>query len=89
MIYSVVPMHVCSVVVNCLQPYSLRPVRLLCPWGFCRQEYWSGLPFPPPGDLPNPGIKPLSPALLVDSLPLSHLGSPYRKWMHALDGGAW
>ena len=34
--------------------------------GFCRQEYWSGLPFPPPGDLPNPGIKPaslISPAL--------------------------
>ena len=31
--------------------------------GFLRQEHWSGLPFPPPGDLPNPGIKPLSPAL--------------------------
>ena len=30
----------------------------LCPWGFSRQEYWSGLPCPPPGDLPNPGIKP-------------------------------
>ena len=30
---------------------------------FSRQEYWSGLPFPPPGDLPNPGIKPTSPAL--------------------------
>jgi len=36
--------------------------RLLCPWGFSRQEYWSGLPFPPPGDLPNPGIEPRSPA---------------------------
>ena len=46
--------------------------------GFLRQEYWSGLPFPSPGDLPNPGIKPLSPvppALWVDSLWLSHLGS--------------
>ena len=32
--------------------------------GFPRQEYWSGLPFPPPGDLPNPGIQPVSPALL-------------------------
>ena len=32
--------------------------------GFSRQEYWSGLPFPPPGDLPNPGIKPPSPALV-------------------------
>ena len=31
--------------------------------GFSRQEYWSGLPFPPPGDLPDPGIKPTSPAL--------------------------
>ena len=31
--------------------------------GFSRQEYWSGLPFPPPGDLPNPGIEPTSPAL--------------------------
>ena len=30
--------------------------------GFSRQEYWSGLPFPPPGDLPNPGIEPESPA---------------------------
>ena len=37
--------------------------------GFSRQEYWSGLPCPPPGDLPDPGIKPGSPALQVDSLP--------------------
>ena len=37
--------------------------------GFSRQEYWSGLPCPPPGDLPNPGIKPRSPALHSDSLP--------------------
>ena len=44
---------------------------------FSRQEYWSGLPFPPPGDLPDPGIKSKSPALQVDSLPLSHIGSPY------------
>ena len=43
---------------------------------FSRQEYWSGLPFPIPGDLPNPGIKTVSPVLQVDSLPLSHLGSP-------------
>ena len=33
------------------------------PMGFSRQEYWSGLPFPPPGDLPNPGIEPVSPVL--------------------------
>ena len=47
--------------------------------GFSRQGYWSGLPFPPPEDLPNPGIKPVSPvspALETDSLPLSYLGSP-------------
>ena len=37
--------------------------------GFSRQEYWSGLPFPSPGDLPNPGIEPRSPALQADALP--------------------
>ena len=36
--------------------------------GFSRQEYWSGLPFPSPGDLPNPGIEPRSPALEADAL---------------------
>jgi len=50
--------------------------------GFSRQEYYSGLPCPPPGDLFNPGIKllsPVSPALQMDSLLLSHQGSPYPK----------
>ena len=37
--------------------------------GFSRQEYWNGLPFPSPGDLPNPGIEPRSPALRADALP--------------------
>ena len=37
--------------------------------GFSRQEYWTGLPCPPPGDLPNPGTKPKYPTLQVDSLP--------------------
>ena len=37
--------------------------------GFSRQEYWSGQPFPPPGDLPHPGIEPSSPLLQADSLP--------------------
>ena len=46
--------------------------------GFPRKEYWSGWPFPSPGDLPNPGIKPTSPALQADSLPLSHLGTSYQ-----------
>ena len=45
--------------------------------GFPRQEYWNGLLFPSPGDLPDPGIKPTSPALQADSLPLSHQGNPF------------
>ena len=43
---------------------------------FSRQEYWSGLPFPSPGDLPDPGIKPESPALQADSLPSEPPGKP-------------
>ena len=43
--------------------------------GIIHQEYWSGLPCPPPGDLPDPGIKPGSPALHADSLP----AEPQRK----------
>ena len=46
--------------------------------GCSRQKYWSGLPYPPPGDLPDPRIKPGSPALQVDSLLLSHRGSPEK-----------
>ena len=44
--------------------------------GFQRQEYWSGLPFPSPGDLPNPGIKPGSPASQADTLPSESPGKP-------------
>ena len=66
---------------------SLSHVRLFAtPWtiayqgpqsmGCSRQEYWSGLPFPSPGDLPDPGIEPRSPALQADALPLSYQGSP-------------
>ena len=44
--------------------------------GFARQEYWSGLRFASPGDLPDPGIKPRSPALQVDSLPSEPPGKP-------------
>ena len=43
---------------------------------FFRQEYWSGLPFPTPGNILNPGIKPTSPALQADSLLLEQLGNP-------------
>ena len=66
--------HACmlsrSVLSDSLHSQGLWLARLLCPWDFPRQEYWSGLPFPPPGDLPHPGIKPMSPAspaLQVDS----------------------
>ena len=44
--------------------------------GFSRQEYWSGLPCPPPEDLPHPGIKPASPILQADSLPTEPPGKP-------------
>ena len=65
---------------------SLSRVRLfVTPWtvahqmplsiGFPRQEYWSGLPFLSPGDLPDPGTEPVSPAWQADSLPLSYAGS--------------
>ena len=53
--------------------FSMTPRGVPCQaspsMGFSRQEYWSGLPFPSPGGLPNPGIKPRSPALQADSLP--------------------
>jgi len=46
--------------------------------GFSRQEYWSGLPFPPPGDLPDPGMEPrsLKSPALAGEFSLCHLGSP-------------
>ena len=44
--------------------------------GFSRQEYWSGLPFPSPGNLPHPGIKPRSPTLQTDTLPSEPPGKP-------------
>ena len=61
-------------------------LTLVTPWtvarqaplstGFSRQEYWSGLPFPSPGDLPDPGIEPRSSALQADSLPTELWGKP-------------
>ena len=50
--------------------------------GFSRQKYWSGLPFPSPGDLPDPGIEPMCPALQADYLPLSHLKISYNARNH-------
>ena len=59
----------CSVMSDPRQPHRLQPTRFLCPWGFSRQEYWSGLPILSPGKLPDPGIEPGFPELQVDSLP--------------------
>ena len=50
-----------SVMSDSLQPSGLSPTRILSPWDFFRQEYWSGLLFHPPGDLPDPGIVPTFP----------------------------
>ena len=55
--------------ITCQAPLSM---------GFSRQEYWSGVPFPSPGHLLDPGIELESPARQVDSLPLSHQGSPEK-----------
>ena len=65
-----------SAVSDSLRPHGLQPARHLCPWGFSRQEDWSGLSCPSPGDLPNPGIKPGSPTLQADSLPTEPPGKP-------------
>ena len=65
-----------SVVSNSLHSHELLPTRLLCPWGFSRQEYCSGLSCPPPEDLPDPGIKPGSPTLQADSLSSEPPGKP-------------
>ena len=55
---------------------SLSTGFVFCFLFFLMQEYWSELSFPFLGDLSNPGIKPASPELQADSLPLSHQGSP-------------
>ena len=58
--------------------------------GFSRQEYWSGLPFPLPGDLPDPGIEPGSPALEADALTSEPPGKPKELlksrflWQHSI-----
>ena len=75
---------------NHLSQKSLSRVRLFAtPWtvahqappsmGFSRQEYWSGLPFPSPGDLPDPGIEPGSPALQAEALTSEPPGKPNWK----------
>ena len=67
-----------SAVFNSLQLHGLHIAwQALLSMGFPRQEYWSGLPFPPSGNLPDPGIKPRSPALQADSFSSEPLGKPY------------
>ena len=77
----------------CVRAQLLSHVQLFeTPWtvahqapllmGFSRQEYWSGLSFPSPGNLLNPGSERVSPTLQADSLPLSHLGSPHISKFH-------
>ena len=79
-----------SVTFGSLEPHGLQLARLLCPWGLFGQEYWSGLPCRPSGDLPDAGIKPSPVCLLrwqVDSLSLC--GSSVNPWaMVMLPGGA-
>ena len=58
----------------CVTPWTVAHQAPLS-MGFSRQEYWSRLPYPPPGDFPAPGIEPGSPALQADSFPLSHCRS--------------
>ena len=60
----------CSVVPDSAAAWTVAHQAPLS-MGFSRQEYWSGLPFPTPGDLPDPGMEPASPAWQVGSLPLS------------------
>ena len=57
-------------------PIDSSPPGSSVPWGFSRQEYWSRLPCPPPGDLPNPGTEPRSPSLQEDYLPAEPPGKP-------------
>ena len=78
-----------SVLSISLWPHGLQPTRLLCPWGFSRQEYWSGCLCPPPGDLPNRGTEPSSLTLQVDFLPSvppgkSPMWPTYHFWLTKL-----
>ena len=75
-VFSHVQLFSTSGTVACQAPLSME---------FPRQEYWSGLPFPTPGDLPDPGIEPeslSSPTFQADSLPLGHLGSRHQVKRH-------
>ena len=75
-LYSVISVYVCVLAQSCLFVTAWTVARQTPCLGFSRQEYWRELPFPPPGDLSNPGTEPKSPALQADSSLLSHQGSP-------------
>ena len=67
-------MHVCSVVTDSANSWTVAHQAPLS-MGFSWQEYWSTLPCPPLGDLPDPGVESASPTLQVNALLLSHQGS--------------
>ena len=73
---------VSPVTYDSLQPDGLWPARLLLSMKFSWQEYWNGLPFPSPGDLPDAGIESGSLALQTDSFHLSHQGSPIHTYTY-------
>ena len=63
---------------NYVQPHELGAHQAPLFMGFPRQEYWSGLPFPSPGDLPDPGIEPTSPNLAGVFFTTEPLGKPIQ-----------
>ena len=73
--------HSCSVVSACCDPVDRGPLGS-CPWDFYRPESWSRVPFPSPGDLPDPGMGPMSPALAGRASALSPQGSPWSVQLH-------
>ena len=85
----------CLHITTCVRVCSVTSALLdsVTPWtvahqfplsmGFSQQENWSGLPCPPPEDLPDPEIKPVSPALQADSLLLSNGGSPSKHYIYS------
>ena len=79
----------CLVTQSCLtlRPWTVAHQASLS-MGFSRQEYSSGLPRPPPGYLPNPGIEPRSPTLQMDSLPAEPPGKPIEPFRE-IDPSTW
>ena len=74
--YVCVCTHVCSVVSNSAAAWTVAHQAPLS-MGFSRHEYWSGLPFPSPGDLPHPGIKPAPPTLAGGFFTAEPPGKPH------------